>query len=670
MDHEQIDSTTDNLEERYAAFVSYAHVDGAWAKRIHQAIENYRIPKAVAARYDAGRRIGKSFLDRSELATSSNLSDRITDALDRSDTLVLVCSPAAAASRWVNEEVRRFRDRGLGHRIFCLIVDGDPAATDDRRCFPPALTAPDADGYSVPEPLAADVRPGKDGWRDARLKVIAGLIDVPFDALRQREQTRRQRRLLAAVAITSVLLIAMTGLAISAVIARQRAERQEQIATRTADLLTSLFDHASPYRTGGRDVTVRSVIDQAATDTMHSPSLRNEPEVRANLLSTLAAVYVNLGLSNKAKLLIAEAWRMTVTDPKTAFMRVRTEIQLNFIVGDYARTEKYLVQERELFAAEPQLAKDFLGVMLTDQAQLARINNDPVAAERDFSRARRWALDHDPPLYDLATSALLNAAMTDIDNGREARGARRMAVVIEERRRAGQPLHPDVLTALNSLGAAAARSGDPVGAEGRFLQALPLQRRMFGDDSLDVALTRSNLGRSLVEQSRFDEALAELSAARAQFLAQTDGNIDTLANLNDSRGLALAAQGKTGAARASFAEGLRIARANEMPKEVELLIDRADLECASGDVAAGRSLTAAARRALARFGQDEPWRAARIDSVAGGCLIAARNRANAAALIRASTPVVIARWGPDSLFGRAAAARLACVDTNRRCAFR
>ncbi len=57
---------------------------------------------------------------------------------------IVICSPQAAKSKWVNEEILAFKRLGREDRIFCLIVGGEPNATDmpgreDEECFPPAL---------------------------------------------------------------------------------------------------------------------------------------------------------------------------------------------------------------------------------------------------------------------------------------------------------------------------------------------------------------------------------------------------------------------------------------------------------------------------------------------------------------------------------------------------
>jgi adenylate cyclase len=86
-------------------------------------------------------------------------------------------------------------------------------------CFPQAVrfradTAGSLTSERI-EPIAADVRKGKDSIEDAKLKIIAGLIGVGFDELKQREaQRRRKGRWLGAavsIAFTIALLLPDPG---------------------------------------------------------------------------------------------------------------------------------------------------------------------------------------------------------------------------------------------------------------------------------------------------------------------------------------------------------------------------------------------------------------------------------------------------------------------------
>ena len=221
---------------RYRAFISYSHRDRVWAEWLHRQLETYRVPsRLVGRRTGAGtvtRRLAPIFRDRDELASSADLGGKVTQALRQSANLIVICSPAAAASRWVNEEIRAFRQLGRSERIFCLLVDGEPGAGPDHDCFPPALGLPQDQGTGRPgaEPVAADVRPGKDGKHAAKLKLIAGLLDLELDQLRRRELQRRNRRLTAVAAAASLVMLVTTLLAIEAVLARHAAERRQKQA--------------------------------------------------------------------------------------------------------------------------------------------------------------------------------------------------------------------------------------------------------------------------------------------------------------------------------------------------------------------------------------------------------------------------------------------------------
>jgi hypothetical protein len=233
----------------YRAFISYSHRDKTWADWLHKALETYRVPSRLVGTTTAHgpipRRLNPVFRDREELSSSPELGTRINQALAQSENLIVICSAAAAASRWVNEEVLAYKRMGRGGRIFCLIVDGEPDATDmpDREaeeCFCPALRfATDAAGqptHERTEPIAADARPGKDGKANAKLKLIAGMLDVGFDTLKQREQRRQIQRMTAIASLALVVMAVTIVLAIFALVSRHRAviAQQEAVVAKQA----------------------------------------------------------------------------------------------------------------------------------------------------------------------------------------------------------------------------------------------------------------------------------------------------------------------------------------------------------------------------------------------------------------------------------------------------
>src|SRR3954454_17586693 len=126
--------TTGATSFRYRAFLSYSHRDETWARWLLRAIETYRVPSRLVGTTTAAgfipRRLAPVFRDRDELPSATDLGRKVDEALAESANLIVICSPDAASSRWVNEEVRAFKRLGRAGRIFCLIVDGEPDASD------------------------------------------------------------------------------------------------------------------------------------------------------------------------------------------------------------------------------------------------------------------------------------------------------------------------------------------------------------------------------------------------------------------------------------------------------------------------------------------------------------------------------------------------------------
>lgn len=210
--------------------MSYAHADEKIAARLHNALETYRVPKALKGREQG--RLHPIFRDVTELTAHHSLSEKIQDAVKSSRFLIVLCSPAAKISHWVNEEIRLFRRLHGEGAILAVIVDGVPETA-----FPPALTA---DGR---EPLAADMTGGREGFRFGVTQLAASMLGVGLDRLAQRDARRRRFRAQALTAGSLIFAGIMGGMAWTALDARDEAEKSRDDAEALVEyMLTDLIE--------------------------------------------------------------------------------------------------------------------------------------------------------------------------------------------------------------------------------------------------------------------------------------------------------------------------------------------------------------------------------------------------------------------------------------------
>jgi WD40 repeat protein len=293
---------------KYWAFISYSHKDKAWGDWLHKALETYRVPKRLVGRASRDgavpKRLFPVFRDRAELSASSDLGPDINASLKASRYLIVICSPESASSKWVNEEIKVFKTLGREDRILCLIVDGEPNASENpgsglRECFPEAVRfRVDTSGMLTSqhtEPVAADARPDKDGRRNARLKVLAGLLDVGYDELKQREQQRQFRLMAGAASALLAIALTMSILAFFAVKQRNVAEANEREAVYQRGV--ALIEQGHALNMANRWLQGYTVLEQGRNilQQLGKPTLKADLRIlEADLRTVVPYLYLNL----------------------------------------------------------------------------------------------------------------------------------------------------------------------------------------------------------------------------------------------------------------------------------------------------------------------------------------------------------------------------------------
>jgi energy-coupling factor transporter ATP-binding protein EcfA2 len=196
------EATHEQKEFKYQAFIAYEKGDIKFAKKLQKDIENYAIPKGLQEKYpNIPKNLKRSvFFDIEESSTSLDVAKNVYNAiktLEESKTLIVLCSPNSAKSKWVNQEIIEYKKFHGERNIYSVILDGEPY-DDTNECFPEALKYEvDSDGNFTDkkvEPLAVDAR-NIFNRQKVLLQLISSLLGVDFSDLYKREALRKRKRI-------------------------------------------------------------------------------------------------------------------------------------------------------------------------------------------------------------------------------------------------------------------------------------------------------------------------------------------------------------------------------------------------------------------------------------------------------------------------------------------
>lgn len=533
---------------RYKAFISYSHRDRDIARKLHRKLETWRVPaRLVGQKGEHGEipaRLAPVFCDREELTAADDLASRVNAAIADSEFLIVLCSPAAAASPWVNKEILAFKLAHGEARILCVIADGEPFASDrpeeaDRECFPRALRyrlgEDGAPGDRRAEPIAADLRDIGDGWNGAFLKLAAGMLGIGLDTLVRREEQRHRRRLTLITAAASAGMLVMGFLTLQAIESRQAAETQRHAAEGLIEfMLDDLRRRLEPV---GR-LDVLDVVGQRAlayyaaqsADRLDPASLGRRSRA-LHLIGEIASLRGNLDEAlatfEEAAATTAELLSREPEDERRLFDHAQSVFWVGYIAwqrGDRTRAREEFGQYKALagqltalapenpdWLAELGYAESNLGTLALGEGQLDAAREAFENALAAFDEVARAAPDDPQRRFDLAQA---NAWLADVEERgsrfSEAAARRRTELGIYENILDADPHNAVALQAMpvtwQALGRLAVAQGEGELALTSFKTANRLSARLLETEPDNTLWREIAVGGHL----RFAETLADL----------------------------------------------------------------------------------------------------------------------------------------------------------------
>jgi tetratricopeptide (TPR) repeat protein len=459
----------------YDAFVSYSHArDKPIAAALQSAIQRLGKPWYR-------RRALRVFRDDTSLSATPSLWPSIEQALEQSRFLILLASPEAAASSWVDKEISHWLEHKSVGTLLIALTDGslswDNTVGDFGRSegtpLPPALT-----GRFASEPKWVDLTAYRDGAdpRDSRFIELAAdfaaaLHGMPKEDLLSQE-VRQQRRALRLAWSAAGLLLFLAGLAgwqskiatdneRAAIEQKQIAEQQRDraektLAAATATANTLVRDLASEFRhrVGMPVDLVRKILERAqALQRELTDSGETAPELRYSAAMALDELVLTLSIQGDAAGALAAA--------------VQSRDMLENLLAGNPDNEAW---QRSLAVIYGKIGEIFSLVGRREEALTARgrsVNIFVELSNADPSNVGRQA--------DLSIGyGRLGDALVEVGRRTQAIEAYRIALALLEKLNAADPANVDLQV---STSITHDRIGDVLRMDGRREEAIEAYRK-------------------------------------------------------------------------------------------------------------------------------------------------------------------------------------------------
>ena len=218
----------------YNAFISYSHAtDDKFAPSLQSGLQKFAKPWYK-------KRNLEIFRDESSLSASPKLWDNITSALEKSEYLILLASPASENSKWVSKEIEYWLEHKSIDNILLALTEGKLEWNDENKCFlnpennslPPVL-----DNKFDAEPFYIDLRLSKTEedlslsnpiFKKEVLKLAAKLHGVQPNDLASEEVTVHRKMKFLRNAAISALFILFIGVLIAGIFANEKRKQADK----------------------------------------------------------------------------------------------------------------------------------------------------------------------------------------------------------------------------------------------------------------------------------------------------------------------------------------------------------------------------------------------------------------------------------------------------------
>jgi eukaryotic-like serine/threonine-protein kinase len=298
---------------------------------------------------------------------------------------------------------------------------------------------------------------------------------------------------------------------------RERAESERARAEVVSNFLVNLFKLTDPQENRGNQVTARELLDSGAKRLQ--AELKDQPNTKAALLSTVGAVYDSLGQFQVAEPILDESLRLQA--PGDDQSRVSTLFELG----------RARIGAGELSAAEPPL-QEALRVSQTQFGArslqtghilwglgMLRFEQDRLSEAKDLFQHSLGLLENAKAPQSDISAVVDDLASVYVREQQWALAKESYERALEIDKRELGDDHPRLAIDLSNLATVAQNMGDLKQAESLFREAIERNQRAYGETHPETAAAKENYGLLLQREGRLTEAEPLLRQALAAKLS-------------------------------------------------------------------------------------------------------------------------------------------------------
>lgn len=415
---------------------------------------------------------------------------------------------------------------------------------------------------------------------------------------------KRHKLATAVTAMVVVALLTATGTALRQMqLARDEQHRAEDIKK----FIATIFLNADPQEGGGRSVTAQTLLQQARSRI--DRDFVNRPEIRVELLTTVAASLANLDDYDSAEQITGEALAISraAFGERHPLTREARMVRLD-IERTRGRTAQLRKEVDELLiaarAGNDTTPTELIRLLVFD-AHAAIDEGKPELAIRAMNEALPLAIRSLGERNQLTVGAAVVRAIAFRSAGRPieavdaAREALRLSLTLVDQ----NPKHAMVVDARMTYGGTLIVAGQPAEAVDELEHVLLDAAGVLGEDSMLSGFASSFLARAQLDTGDLQGALRNSERSLALIRKWNEPRSYTTGAALATRGRALLLARRPREARQAFEQSLDILKATIGPEHATTAVVDANLQLARaalGEIAAAevalRNLQASGRK--------------------------------------------------------------------------